>query len=107
MTTLLQWLDPEVAGKIALLLFCILFVAVAIYAWTRTARQVEDWSRIPLGDDGRDHEFGRAVLLHGRERPPCETAAEDCGPPGTTATPEMTTRCRVRAVARKAIDIRE
>ncbi len=51
MTHLLEWLDPNVMGKIALLMFCLIFLAVVVYAWTRTPRQVDDWSRIPLEDD--------------------------------------------------------
>ena len=50
-TQLMEWLNPEIMGKIALLLFCLIFVAVVIYAWTRTPRQLDDWSRIPLSDD--------------------------------------------------------
>ena len=50
-TPLLQRLDPEVMGKIALLIFCLIFSAVVIYAWTRTPKQLNDWSRLPLGDD--------------------------------------------------------
>ena len=49
-THLLQWLDPAVMGKTALVIFCVIFVAVVAYAWTRTPRQVHDWSRIPLED---------------------------------------------------------
>ena len=40
--------DLTTAG---LLLFFVVFVAVVLYALTRTPRQAEHWSRIPLTGD--------------------------------------------------------
>lgn len=51
---LLTQLDAAKLSTSGLILFFIVFVAVTLYAITRTPRQAEAWSRIPLTGDKQD-----------------------------------------------------
>ncbi len=49
----LTHLDLSVLTTAGLVLFFIVFVAVTFYALTRTPKQAEQWSRIPLTSETR------------------------------------------------------
>jgi hypothetical protein len=49
----LENMDVWILSRTSLMMFLMVFVGVVLYAWTRSARQVERWARIPLeaGDE--------------------------------------------------------
>ena len=53
---LLTQLDAAKLSTGGLILFFIVFVGVLFYALTRTPRQADAWSRIPLTGDKQDKE---------------------------------------------------
>jgi cbb3-type cytochrome oxidase subunit 3 len=48
----LSHMDLSALSTAGLVLFFIVFVAVAFYAFTRPPSQAEQWARIPLGREG-------------------------------------------------------
>ena len=47
-------IDVSIAGEIGLVLFVLIFIGVGIWTFTRTKRDVSDWSEIPLSSDRPD-----------------------------------------------------
>lgn len=51
----LRYADLSQWTRWALILFLITFTAVVIWAWTRSRKEVEQWSNLPLeGDSSED-----------------------------------------------------
>ena len=53
---LIALMDINRMGEIALLMFLLIFLGVAVWAFSRTREEMQDWSHIPLGNDGKDRD---------------------------------------------------
>lgn len=47
----LKNIDAIVFGQIAMVLFVLTFIAVVIYAWTRSKKETDQWANIPFSDE--------------------------------------------------------
>jgi hypothetical protein len=58
----LEQLDTQPLGTAALVLFLAVFLAILVSAWTRSPRQIERWSRLPLtsGEEPKPEPEGRS-----------------------------------------------
>lgn len=45
--------DLSIAGEAGLIMFLLIFLAVAVWTFTRSTRDVEEWSEIPLEQNSR------------------------------------------------------
>jgi len=57
MKEIITHLDLSVLSAAGLVLFLAVFIGVLFYALTRTPRQAEEWSRIPLTSETKEKDL--------------------------------------------------